>query len=128
MPALALLDGNSAVTGFEATLVSETGIQAVLRDATSEVAVPVGKYRMYALQVSLKDGHGHWILRFASNTTASADLVEVRKGETTRFDPIGKLKLQATSSLRHGDGETAIADHALPDHFHRTVFDGQLGR
>ena len=54
------------MTAFEATLVSETGIQAVLRDVTSEIAVPVGKYRMHALEVSLKDGHGHWLLRFAS--------------------------------------------------------------
>ena len=96
------------MTEFEATLVSETGIQAVLRDATSEVALPVGKYRMYALQVSLKDGQGHWIFRFAGNSTATADLFQVRKGDTTRFDPIGQLKLHATSSRGHSGGETAI--------------------
>ena len=46
VPKLTLLDRDSAVTGFEATLVSETGIQAALRNATAEIAVPVGKYRL----------------------------------------------------------------------------------
>ena len=49
---------------------------------------------MYALQVSLKDGQGHWLLRFAADTTALSDLVEVRKDETTCFDPIGTAAIE----------------------------------
>ncbi len=70
--------------------------------------MPVGKYRMHALLVSLKNGQGHWTLRFASDATTSSEWIEVRKEQTARFDPLGSLALRATSSLGHADGETTL--------------------
>jgi hypothetical protein len=108
VPVCACDDEQGRVTGCQATLVSNTGVHVFLRDASSAVEVPVGTYRLHAVQVTLSDARGHWRMVFAHDTSTKSPIWEVRKGEKIDIPLIGELTLGANKSLRQPHGERIL--------------------
>ncbi len=108
VPVCACDDEQGRVTGCQATLVSNTGVHVFLRDASSAVEVPVGTYRLHAVQVTLSDARGHWRMVFAHDTATKSPTWEVRKGEKIEIPLIGELTLGANKSLRQPNGERIL--------------------
>ena len=81
------------------TLSGDDGSVYSLTDADAEADLPVGRYCASVLYVVVRpyDGDRDWQFTFSrSSRIRTRDWIEIVKGESVEYDPIGKLVLDAT--------------------------------
>jgi hypothetical protein len=107
----AIAADNGRITDFVFTVEGEDGSVFSLNGATAATDLPTGRYAASVLFAAIEppDGGQRWEYTFSRNTPVQkSEWIEVRDGETTTLDPIGKLMLNAAVTTERGDSATVL--------------------
>jgi hypothetical protein len=119
-------------TSVHVTMVGRDGSIAAIQGDGAEVAVPVGAYRLGMLAIALGgfDGDRGWNYVFVSEDVLDKRRwYEVERAKPLSIDPLGELKLTATSSptSRSGDNFTVQPGLFTGDGLSvRSIYRGEL--
>jgi hypothetical protein len=107
----AIAADNGRITEFVFTMEGEDGSVFSLNGAAAATELPAGRYAASVLFVAIEPPGGgqRWEYTFSRNTAVQkSEWIEIRDGETTTLDPIGKLILNAAVTTDRNESATVV--------------------
>lgn len=119
-------DPNAKLTKITATLVSQAGIHCRIDAADTATTLPTGRYRIDDLQLEITSEQ-NWLIALKNFGNRNPFWIDVKDGETTAIDLLGKLSLSASVKKNSTSGDRLMIQPTLKSETGLTLIKSLVG-